>query len=58
MLGHPDPRLPACLWRRDQRTPVALTFDYHSVVTGVSLSIGATVDLSPASRAADTMGNK
>jgi hypothetical protein len=45
-------RLPASLWIRDQSTHVALTFDFHSVVTTIKLSIGSPIAPSPASRAA------
>jgi hypothetical protein len=45
-------RLPASLCTRDQSTPVVLAFDYHTVVTRIALSIGATLAPLPASRAA------
>jgi hypothetical protein len=44
--------LSASQWIRDQSTPVALTFDFHSVVTRISMPISATRVPSPASRAA------
>jgi hypothetical protein len=50
--GRQNIAVPASLWIRDQSTPVALSFDFHSVVTRITLSIDATREPSLASRGA------